>query len=55
VDMSCRLGWINETIKKRTLDILQQANLPIAPPDIMTVDKFKNTMSVRTLSLSLSS
>jgi hypothetical protein len=47
VDMSCRLGWIDETIKKRTLDILQRAKLPIAPPDMMTVDKFKNTMAVR--------
>lgn len=47
VDMSFRLGWIDETIKKRTLDILQLAKLPIAPPDMMTVDKFKKTMAVR--------
>lgn len=46
VDMSCRLGWIDESLKKRTIDILQQAKLPIAPPDIMTVDMFKNTMAV---------
>ncbi|KAJ4803912.1 3-dehydroquinate synthase [Rhynchospora pubera] len=46
VDMSFRLGWIDETIQRRTLDILQQANLPITPPDMMTVDKFKNTMAV---------
>lgn len=49
MDMSCRLGWIDESIKKRNLDILQQAKLPIAPPDLMTVDKFKNTMAVRAL------
>ncbi|XP_078173266.1 3-dehydroquinate synthase [Carex rostrata] len=46
VDMSFRLGWIDETIKNRTLDILQLAKLPIAPPDVMTVDKFKKTMAV---------
>ncbi|KAJ3692806.1 hypothetical protein LUZ60_011901 [Juncus effusus] len=46
VDMSYRLGWIDETILKRTIEILKQSNLPISPPDMMTVDKFKNTMAV---------
>ncbi|KAL6655154.1 hypothetical protein ACP70R_005980 [Stipagrostis hirtigluma subsp. patula] len=45
-DMSHRLGWIDESIKKRTVDILQQAKLPIAPPEAMTVEKFKNIMAV---------
>ncbi|XP_062194080.1 3-dehydroquinate synthase, chloroplastic-like [Phragmites australis] len=45
-DMSHRLGWIDESIKKRTVDILEQANLPIAPPETMTVEKFKNIMAV---------
>jgi len=46
VDMSRRLGWIDDTIVERVLRILQQANLPTAPPEIMTVEKFKAAMAV---------
>lgn len=46
VDMSRRLGWIDDSIVERTLQILQRANLPTAPPDMMTVDKFKDAMAV---------
>lgn len=46
VDMSRRLGWIDDSIVERVLRILQQANLPTAPPEMMTVDKFKATMAV---------
>ncbi|KAJ6817697.1 3-dehydroquinate synthase, chloroplastic [Iris pallida] len=46
VDMSHRLGWIDDSIKERVLKILQQANLPTRPPDIMTVEKFKAIMAV---------
>lgn len=46
VDMSHRLGWIDDTIVKRVLNILQQAKLPTAPPEMMTVEKFKNAMAV---------
>ncbi|KAM0835528.1 hypothetical protein ACQ4PT_062872 [Festuca glaucescens] len=45
-DMSYRLGWIDESIQKRTFDILEQAKLPVAPPKGMTVEKFKNIMAV---------
>jgi 3-dehydroquinate synthase len=45
-DMSYRLGWIDESIQKRTLDILQQAKLPVTPPKGMTVEKFRNIMAV---------
>lgn len=47
VDMSYRLGWIDDSIVKRVLSILQQAKLPTAPPDVMTVEKFKASMAVR--------
>lgn len=47
VDMSYHLGWIDDSIVKRVLSILQQAKLPIAPPDVMTVEKFKGFMAVR--------
>ncbi|XP_066394727.1 3-dehydroquinate synthase, chloroplastic-like [Miscanthus floridulus] len=45
-DMSYRLGWIDESLKNRVVDILKQAKLPIAPPEVMTVEKFKNIMAV---------
>ncbi|CAN6183135.1 unnamed protein product [Urochloa humidicola] len=45
-DMSHRLGWIDESIKKRVVDILEQAKLPITPPESMTVEKFKSIMAV---------
>uniref|UniRef100_A0A1D1ZB29 3-dehydroquinate synthase, chloroplastic n=1 Tax=Anthurium amnicola TaxID=1678845 RepID=A0A1D1ZB29_9ARAE len=46
VDMSYRLGWIDDTIVKRVLNILQQAKLPTAPPGEMTVEKFMVSMAV---------
>ncbi|XP_065856360.1 3-dehydroquinate synthase, chloroplastic [Euphorbia lathyris] len=46
VDMSYRLGWIDESIVKRTDAILRYAKLPIAPPDTMTVETFKSVMAV---------
>lgn len=46
VDMSRRLHWIDDTIVERVLRILQHANLPTAPPDMMTVEKFKSAMAV---------
>jgi len=47
VDMSYRLGWIDESLVKRVGDILKQSKLPTAPPEIMTVDMFKSVMAVR--------
>lgn len=46
VDMSYRLGWIDDTIVSRVLAILKQAKLPIAPPESMTVEMFKSIMAV---------
>ena len=50
-DMSYRLGWIDESIKKRTFDILDQAKLPVTSPKGMTVEKFRNIMAVSTLNI----
>jgi 3-dehydroquinate synthase len=47
VDMSYRLGWIDDSIVKRVHNILQQAKLPTFPPEIMTVEMFKSVMAVR--------
>ncbi|KAG9442688.1 hypothetical protein H6P81_018542 [Aristolochia fimbriata] len=46
VDLSYRLGWIDDSLVKRVLTILQQARLPTAPPDSITVEMFKSTMAV---------
>ncbi|KAK4269821.1 hypothetical protein QN277_022930 [Acacia crassicarpa] len=46
VDLSHRLGWIDDSIVKRVHAILKQANLPTAPPENMTVDMFKSVMAV---------
>ncbi|XP_058179756.1 3-dehydroquinate synthase, chloroplastic [Rhododendron vialii] len=46
IDMSYRLGWIDESIMKRASNILKQAKLPTAPPDTMTVEMFKSVMAV---------
>lgn len=46
VDMSYRLGWIDESIVTRVHNILKNAKLPIAPPEIMTVKMFKSVMAV---------
>ncbi|KAA8532001.1 hypothetical protein F0562_006857 [Nyssa sinensis] len=46
VDMTYSLGWIDDSIVKRVSDIFQQAKLPTAPPEIMTVEMFKSLMAV---------
>lgn len=46
VDMSYRLGWIDESVKRRAYDILQKAKLPTTPPEMMTVEMFKSYMAV---------
>ncbi|KAK6924513.1 3-dehydroquinate synthase domain [Dillenia turbinata] len=46
VDMSRRLGWIDDSIVRRVHNILEQAKLPTAPPETMTVEMFKSVMAV---------
>ncbi|KAJ6919263.1 hypothetical protein NC651_013278 [Populus alba x Populus x berolinensis] len=53
VDMSYRLGWIDDLLVKRVHNILQQAKLPIAPPDTITVEMFKSVMAVRELNVTV--
>ena len=47
VDMSHRLGWIDDSLVKRVYNILKQAKLPTTPPENITVDMFKSVMAVR--------
>ncbi|KAI9115871.1 hypothetical protein K1719_012801 [Acacia pycnantha] len=46
VDLSHRLGWIDDSSVRRVHVILKQANLPTAPPENMTVDMFKSVMMI---------
>ncbi|OIW11040.1 hypothetical protein TanjilG_22847 [Lupinus angustifolius] len=46
VDMSYRLGWIDDSIVKRVGDILKKAKLPTTPPETVTMDMFKSVMAV---------
>lgn len=49
-DLSCRLGWIEPSLLHRTKKLLQQAELPIAPPKV----RFLLPMQVISLCLFLS-
>jgi len=45
-DLSHRLGWIDASLKRRTIELLKRYNLPIDVPENMTVDTFMNLMAV---------
>lgn len=45
-DMSERLGWTDESIARRTLDLLKKFNLPVDVPECMTVETFEKLMAV---------
>ncbi|KAK1372184.1 3-dehydroquinate synthase, chloroplastic-like [Heracleum sosnowskyi] len=46
VDMSYRLGWIDNSVVERATKILKQAKLPTGPPENVTVEMFKSVMAV---------
>ncbi|XP_019177446.1 PREDICTED: 3-dehydroquinate synthase, chloroplastic-like [Ipomoea nil] len=46
VDMSRRLGWIDDSLVQRVDKILQQTKLPTVPPKTMTIEMFKSIMAV---------
>lgn len=39
-------GWIDPSILQRTRALLEAANLPVVPPPSMTIQQFKELMSV---------
>ena len=45
-DLSRRLGWIDDSLENRVVDLMKRAKLPIAPPSGMTVEQFKSFMAV---------
>lgn len=46
VDLSQRLGWIDPSIKQRTIKLIEQAGLPTKAPAEMTVEKYMEAMSI---------
>ncbi|KAL8111180.1 3-dehydroquinate synthase, chloroplastic [Apium graveolens] len=46
VDMSYRLGWIDNSVVERANKILKKAKLPTGPPENVTVEMFKSVMAV---------
>ena len=46
IDLSIREGWIDEEIRQRTVALLQQAGLPVTPPDDITIEQYLETMSI---------
>ena len=46
LDLSHRLGWIDESLVIRTRQLFETAGLPISPPANMQVDDFIELMSV---------
>lgn len=46
VDLSCRLGWLENSVLDRTIRLIEQANLPIKAPNNMTVESFLSAMAL---------
>lgn len=45
-DLSVRQQWIDPGVKQRTINLLQQANLPVSPPPEMTIEQYMKAMSI---------
>lgn len=46
IDLSARHQWIDSAVKKRTIELLQKAKLPVHPPEEMTVEKYMDIMAI---------
>ena len=46
IDLSIRHGWIDETVRSRSLNLLQRAGLPVSPPADMTAAQFLEVMAI---------
>ena len=45
-DLSQRHGWIDITVKQRTMDLLEKSALPIRSPDKISADDYMNAMAI---------
>ncbi len=46
IDLSIREGLIDETLRKRSIELLSRAGLPISPPDNITVEQYLDVMAI---------
>ena len=46
VDLSIREGWIDESVRGRSRELLERAGLPVTPPDDMTAEQFLEVMAI---------
>jgi len=45
-DLSQRQQWVDSTVKQRTINLLEQANLPVRSPSEMNVDDYMQAMAI---------
>lgn len=45
-DLSLRHQWIDDATMQRTINLLKQANLPVAPPTEISVNQFMDIMAI---------
>jgi len=46
IDLSIREGWIDESVRERSIALLERAALPIAPPAEISADQFLEVMAI---------
>ncbi len=46
IDLSIREGLIDEALRKRSIELLSRAGLPISPPDNITVEQYLDVMAI---------
>lgn len=46
VDLSLRHGWIEEQVKQRTTNLLEQCSLPVKSPHSMSIADYMDTMAI---------
>jgi 3-dehydroquinate synthase len=46
IDLSIREGWIDDSVRERSVTLLRRAALPVAPPAEMTTEQFLDAMAI---------
>ena len=46
IDLSIRHGWIDESVRQRSIELLQKAALPVTPPEDMAPAQFLDAMAI---------
>ncbi|MCP4769554.1 MAG: 3-dehydroquinate synthase [Gammaproteobacteria bacterium] len=46
IDLSIREGWIDESVRKRSIALLERAALPLAPPPGISAGQFLDVMAI---------